>query len=110
MSVYVRLTAAMWPTVFEAMETISHDGGGRAGWDWYDIPVEWTPIALGRIETGLEALSEDELMRFSIPADDEDDEIIAAYPAVAAELKTAKAFLHAFFDADWRRGREGGGS
>lgn len=84
-----------WPTLHQAFETISHDGGTGAGHAVYFVPEGWTGN-LDAIEAALAWLTDDDLETFAIGEEREVAAIAEREPALAQ----AHELLNAFFE-DW---------
>lgn len=95
----MRVTALNYPTVHEVFEDISHDGGGRAGHEWYEVPQDYVAF-LPTAEFTMERLTADERETFAIGAEHEQQELLDRHP----ELVAAGVLLEAFFDSGWERG------
>lgn len=95
------VTRQSHPYLHQCLETISHDGGGRAGWKEYVVPGEWAGRA-DEVNTALGELSTEERGRLCVGDETEQEYVARRSPA----LRTANDMLEAFFDEDWtRRGR-----
>lgn len=98
----MRITAQNYPAIHEAFENISHDGGGRAGWAWYDVPDDRVAsVCLTCAEDALRKLTSADLQTFSIG---EDSERAAMKFRAAGRLDFADFLLESFFDSGWCRG------
>lgn len=69
------VTSSSHPTLYEALDMISHDMGNGAGWTSYPIPDDWWQY-IDRIEAGLLTLSPEDFKTFCI-GDDKEMEAIA---------------------------------
>lgn len=81
-----------FPHTFEALDTLSHDCGGRCH-PSYEIPDTWLD-KLPAIESGLSTLTEDERITFS--CGDEDD--MAQIALRSDGLALAHRLLNDWFD------------
>lgn len=93
-----------WPTLHDAFEAISHDGGSSAGHAVYFVPEAWTEH-LDQIEAALHGLTEADREEFCLGEFSD----VAAIAARSADLVKANRLLNAFFE-DWpdEIEREGG--
>lgn len=82
------VTKAEFPTLFEAFETISHDGGGRAGHRSYVLAGSWD---FARVDRELATLTAEQLQEFCIGDHDENADR-------RAELPYCEEVLNAFFE------------
>jgi hypothetical protein len=88
----MKVTAESHPTLFVALECISHDNGGQAGHEFYEIPEKkYNETSLTVVEQGLKQLSSDDLETFCIGEYDD-----AKALAITPELKIADQFLDDF--------------
>lgn len=83
------------PTLHDAFETISHDGGTAAGHAVYFVPERWTEH-IDRIEAALSALTPEERLAYYL--DGFTREVLAKAPM--SDLWAARNLLDAF-RADW---------
>lgn len=95
----VSVTKATYPTIFEMFETISHDGGGQAGWLVYLVPQEWGD-RLKAIEESLLPLCADDLQTFSIGEMDDSFALCDTHG-----LDDAVALIEAFLFFNFERSR-----
>lgn len=86
------ITSATHPHLFEAMDTITHDGGGGCH-EHYNVPPGWVE-ALSRIETLIGRLSPEQRETMAIGEGSEQDDLVREFEG----LGVAHSFLNAFFE------------
>lgn len=82
----------MHPLLFEAMDAITHDGGGGCH-QHYNVPAGWVE-ALPRAETVLGRLSPEQRETMAIGDGAEQDSLVSNFEG----LGLAHRFLNAFFE------------
>ena len=87
-----RITGATHPHLFEAMDAITHDGGGGCH-EHYNVPAGWVE-ALPRMEALLCRLSPEQRETMAIGDCTEQDQLVAEFDGLAV----AHRFLNAFFE------------
>ena len=92
---YMDITSTSHPHLYEAFETISHDGGGGAGHASYSVPRVWTPY-LDTVDKALSALTEEELSTFCTGEETDMGEIARR----SHDLRLSSILLNSFFE-DW---------
>lgn len=85
------VTAESHPTLYRALDMLSHDLGLGAGWTSYPIPDHWWTLA-DLIDASLFALSETDLQTFCIG----DDAEMSAIAARSITLQVAHVMLDQF--------------
>lgn len=83
---------ATHPLLFEAMDAITHDGGGGCH-EHYNVPPGWVE-ALPRMETLLSRLSPEQRETIAIGECSEQDDLVREFDG----LDIAHRFLNAFFE------------
>lgn len=101
----LRVTKENNPALHEAFETISHDGGGRAGHEWYEVPRDWV-VFVETANATLAQLTTAELETFCIGDQEEQKHMISGKMNGPSRLNltAAHVLLFAFFDSGWERG------
>ena len=90
-----KVTAESHPALFEAFETISHDGGFSAGHACYYVPAWSAPISLQEVEALLAKVSEDDKLDHLVLGEHSD---IQAFVKANPEYAPVDALFHAFFE------------
>lgn len=90
----VAVTAATFPRLHDAFETISHDSGGSAGHDSYFVPAAWAAWlpSIEKTLAGMDPTERDE--GFVMGEGSEVEALVHRRP----ELAPAHRLLNAFFD------------
>jgi hypothetical protein len=87
-----RITRDTHPHLFEAMDAITHDGGGGCH-EHYNVPAGWSE-ALSRMETLVGRLTVDQRETIAIGECSEQEALVAECEG----LGVAHHFLNAFFE------------
>lgn len=87
-----KIAPATHPMLFEAMDAITHDGGGGCH-DHYNVPDGWAE-ALPRMEALLGRLSEDQRQVIAIGECSEQDALVGEFDG----LDVVHRFLNSFFE------------
>ena len=95
---FVRITRDQLPSVYDALDIISHDTGAKSGWHWYEVPTPYVQ-SLPVWEEKLSRLGMWERQRFCIGEFEEQDAMMR--DIVGEQLH---AFLNEFCNSDWERG------
>lgn len=86
------ITSATHPLLFEAMDTITHDGGGGCH-KHYNLPPDWVG-ALDRMEKLLGRLSQEQREVIAIGECSEQEQLVHEFEG----LEVTHLFLNAFFE------------
>jgi hypothetical protein len=86
------ITSATHPHLFEAMDAITHDGGGGCH-NHYNVPPGWVD-ALSRVEALIGRLSPEHRETLAIGECSEQDALVREFDGLAV----AHRFLNAFFE------------
>lgn len=86
------ITATTHPHLFEAMDAITHDGGGGCHAS-YNVPPGWVEC-LGRMEALFGRLTPDQRETIAIGEGSEQDALVSEFDGLAV----AHRFLNAFFE------------
>jgi hypothetical protein len=89
---WLSVTAATHPCLFEAMDAITHDGGGGCH-AHYNVPAGWAE-ALPRMEAVMRRLTPEQLETVAIGECSEQEAIVREFEG----LGVAHIFLNAFFE------------
>jgi hypothetical protein len=92
-TVWAQVTRASHPLLHGALSAITHDGGGGADHDHYNIPPGWVGH-LSAMEAALSTLTSDQRETLAIGEQTECVALVAATPG----LTFVHSFLDAFFD------------
>lgn len=90
------VTPQRWPLVYEALEDISHDGGGRAGHLGYNVPMPHAD-SLNAFEQQLSTLNLEQRETLAIGEQTEQEELVRDYG-----LEALHQMLDAFFNDGMR--------
>lgn len=93
-----KITAATHPLLFEAMDAITHDGGGGCH-EHYNVPAGWVE-ALQRMEAVLGRLSEDERQVIAIGEESEQEELVAEFDGLGVAHRLLAAFFEDFVERE----------
>jgi len=89
---WLRITADTHPRLFEAMDAITHDGGGGCH-RHYNVPAGWAE-ALPRMEAVLGRLTPEQRETVAIGECSEQEAVVREFDGLAV----AHRFLNAFFE------------
>jgi hypothetical protein len=89
---WLRITASTHPLLFEAMDAITHDGGGGCH-EHYNVPPGWAE-ALARMEVTLGRLSAEQQQTLAIGDCAEQGDLVQEFDG----LGVVHRFLDAFFE------------
>ena len=89
------VTAESHPALFEAFETISHDGGYSAGHRRYFVPAWAAKTDLAEVDRLLSLMSEDGKLDHLVLGEHSD---IQAFIKANPEYAPVDALFHAFFE------------
>ena len=95
---FVRITRDQLPSVYDALDIISHDIGAKSGWHWYEVPMLYV-TSLPAWEAKLSRLGMWERQDFCIGEHEQQDAIMQKIDG-----EQLHAFLSEFFNSDWERG------
>ena len=90
----LKVTKALHPALYRAIDMVSHDSGGGAGHPYHLVSNAWEPH-LADIEQALAALTADQFETFCIGDHEEGQALIPKYSA----LSIADVLLEEWFDA-----------
>lgn len=89
---WLSITSATHPRLFEAMDAITHDGGGGCH-EHYNVPPGWVD-ALARMEVVIGRLTDEQRETLAIGEGSEQDALVAEVEG----LGVVHRFLNAFFE------------
>lgn len=91
----IRITEKTHPVIYDSLDAISHDCGGRAGHDFYPLRNEWEAW-LPHVEKALSELDTEKRETLTIGCQVEAHDIASS--ADTATLLVAHAMFNDFFD------------
>lgn len=89
---WLSVRPVIYPVLFEAMDAITHDGGGGCH-EHYNVPPGWAE-ALARMEVVFGRLSEEQRQTMAIGECSEQDDLVREFDGLAL----VHHFLNAFFE------------